>query len=290
MSIAALAAVQSPQEELSALVELLETVSVGAIVVVVVVLAATYGLSRLIVSGIEALGERAPRARFFFNILAPAVRLVLWTGAGLIILFGVISPTETTLLAVLASIGIALGLGAQDLVKNLIGGIIILIDRPYQLGDRVRIGEAYGEIDYIGLHSTKLTTPDDTRVTIPNGEVLSGLAWNANSGNPDCQVVTDLFLPHDCDPHEAIDIAAEAAYSSPYVLLTRPVAIRIEDRFQDGPFTLVRVKAYVYDHRFERPFQTDVTTRAKTEFIRRGMLLRWNRHDNAPSSAELRAT
>lgn len=282
-------ATQSPQEELSALMELLETVSVGAIVAVALVLAAAYGLSRLIVFGIEALSARAPRARFFFNLLAPTVRLLIWVGAGLVILFGVVSPTETTLLAVLASIGIALGLGAQDLVKNLIGGIIIIIDRPYQLGDRVRIGEAYGEIDYIGLHSTKLTTPDDTRVTIPNGEVLSGLAWNANSGNPDCQVVTDLFLPHDCDPREATDIASEAAYSSPYVLLTRPVVIRIEDRFQDGPYTLVRVKAYVYDHRFERPFQTDVTTRAKTEFLRRGMLLRWNRHDAGPASAELRA-
>ena len=274
----AVAAIQSPQEEISALVELLETFSFGALVVILLVLGAAYALSRVIVFGLEALSRRAPRARFFFNVLAPAVRLVVWVGAGLIILFGVISPSETTLLAVLASIGIALGLGAQDLVKNLIGGIVILVDRPYQLGDRVRIGEAYGEIDYIGLHSTRLTTPDDTRVTIPNGEVLSGLAWNANSGNPDCQVVTDLFLPHDCDPLEATHIASEAAYSSPFVLLTRPVDIRIEDRFQDGPYTLVRVKAYVYDHRFERAFQTDITTRAKTEFLRRGMLGRWSRH------------
>jgi hypothetical protein len=64
-----------------------------------------------------------------------------------------------------ASIGIALGLGAQDLVRNVIGGIVVLADRPFQLGDRVRVGDAYGEIDHIGLRSTKLTTPDDTRGT-----------------------------------------------------------------------------------------------------------------------------
>ncbi|HUH13653.1 MAG TPA: mechanosensitive ion channel domain-containing protein [Longimicrobiales bacterium] len=280
-TLAAAVAAQPAQEELSALVELLEAISAGAILVVLLVLAAAYALSRVVEFVLQGIGRRAPRARFFFNVLAPAVRIVIWIGAGLIILFGVFSPSETTLLAVLASVGIALGLGAQDLVKNLIGGIAILIDRPYQLGDRVRIGEAYGEIDYIGLHSTKLTTPDDTRVTIPNGDVLTGLAWNANSGNPDCQVVTDLFLPHDADPVEAAHVASEAAYSSPYVLLTKPVDVRLQDRFQDGPFTLVRVKAYVYDHRFERAFQTDITTRAKSEFLRRGMLGGWSRHDHA---------
>lgn len=278
MILPTFAAIQSPQEELSALVELLQTFSLGSLVAVAVTLAVAFAFTRLIVFGLEALGEKAPRARFFFNMLAPALRVVIWVTAGLVILFGVVSPSETTLLAVLASIGIALGLGAQDLVKNLIGGIVILVDQPYQLGDRVRIGDAYGEIDYIGLHSTKLTTPDDTRVTIPNGEVMTGLAWNANSGNPDCQVVTDLFLPHDTDPIEASHIASEAAYSSPYVLLTRPVAVVIEDRFQDGPYMLVRVKAYVYDHRYERSFQTDITTRAKVEFNRRGMLRRWSRH------------
>ena len=46
-------------------------------------------------------------------------------------------------------------------------GLAILIGRPYQIGDRVKVGDAYGEIDHIGLWSTKLTTPDDTRVTIP---------------------------------------------------------------------------------------------------------------------------
>jgi hypothetical protein len=97
-----------------------------------------------------------------------------------------------------------------------------------------------------------------------------------------------MFLPHDCDAVEAMDIAAEAAYSSPFVLLAKPVAVRIQDLYQDGPHLLVRVKAYVYDHRFEVAFQTDVTARARAEYLRRGMLLRWSRHDKALPSAALR--
>ena len=138
-----------------------------------------------------ALSRQAPRARFFFKMLTPVLRFGLWLAASITVV-AIFAPTWQTLFAVLASVGIALGLGAQDLVKNIIGGLVILTDRPYQLGDRVKIGDAYGEIDHIGLRSTKLTTPDDTRVTIPNADILSGKAWNANSGVPDCQVVTDL--------------------------------------------------------------------------------------------------
>jgi small-conductance mechanosensitive channel len=281
VSVAALlvVAVQLPTaEEIPGLSELLERISFGTVTLALFVLLVAFALARFLIFALDALGTRAPRARFFFKILAPLARLIVWGAALAFILFALLAPSPAAMLTVLAPVGIAIGLGAQTLVKDLIGGFVILTDRPYQLGDRVKIGDAYGEIDYIGLRSTKLTTADDTRVTIPNSVVLSGLAWNANSGNPDCLVVTDLFLPHDCDPQEATQVASEAAYSSPYVLLTKPVAIRLEDRFQDGPYTHMRVKAYVYDHRWEKAFQTDVTVRAKAELLKRGMLGSWSRH------------
>lgn len=238
------------------------------------VVASIWALVRVSDAFLETLSRRAPRARFFFKLLAPALRFGLWL-VGVVLILSIFSPSRDTLLAVLASVGIALGLGAQDLVKNIIGGLVILVDRPYQLGDRVKIGDAYGEIDHIGLRSTKLTTPDDTRVTIPNSDILSGKAWNANSGVPDCQVVTDLYLPIDTDPVVAEEIGYEAAYSSPFLLLSKPVVVLAQDGFDKTPFLRLRVKAYVYDHRFEPRLQSDITRRAKAEFIRRGLLQGW---------------
>lgn len=237
-------------------------------------LATAWLLVRLSDALLDVLSRKAARARFFFKLLAPLLRFSLWIVSA-IVLLSIFSPSRDTLFAVLASVGIALGLGAQDLVKNIIGGLVILADRPYQVGDRVKIGDAYGEIDHIGLRSTKLTTPDDTRVTIPNSDILTGKAWNANSGVPDCQVVTDLFMPHDTDPSEVMEIAYEAAYSSPYLLLSKPVVVLVQDRFDYSPYTMLRVKAYVYDHRFEPRFQSDITIRAKAELSRRGILQRW---------------
>jgi small-conductance mechanosensitive channel len=153
-----------------------------------------------------------------------------------------------------------------------IGGIVVLTDRPFQLGDRVRIGSAYGEIDHIGLRSTKLTTSDDTRVTIPNAAILNDQVFNANSGVPDCQVVTDVFLPVDVDPELAVQIGREAAFASPYLLHRKPVVVLISDQFEQRPYCRLRIKAYVHDHRFEPRMQSDITIRAKREFLRRGML------------------
>lgn len=266
-------------------VEVLTKFTFSNIFYAALTLGITWVLVRLSDGFLDVLSRKAPRARFFFKLLAPALRFSLWLVSAIVVL-SVFSPSRDTLLAVLASVGIALGLGAQDLVKNIIGGLIILVDRPYQLGDRVKIGDAYGEIDHIGLRSTKLTTPDDTRVTIPNSEILSGKAWNANSGVPDCQVVTDLFVPHDTDPTEALGIGYEAAYSSPYLLLAKPVVVLVLDRFEHAPYMMVRVKAYVYDHRFEPRLQSDITLRAKAELLRRGILQRWGAYNFALSSGD----
>jgi MscS family membrane protein len=238
-------------------------------------LIAVYLMIRFITAALEALSRRSARARFFFKMLIPVMRFMLWL-CGMLVIIAMFAPSANALFAVLASVGIALALGAQDLVKNLIGGLVILADRPYQLGDRVKIGDAYGEIDHIGLRSTKLTTPDDTRVTIPNSEILSGKAWNANSGVLDCQVVTDIFLPHDTNPTEALEIGYESAYSSPYLLLSKPVVVLLQDRFEYAPFMTLKIKAYVYDHRFEPRFQSDITSRAKAELLKRGILRKWN--------------
>lgn len=249
--------------------------SIHKIFYALVVIVAVYVANRFITLALEALSNQATRARFFFKILIPVTRFILWLAGAFTIIY-MFAPSANALLATVASAGIAFGLGAQDLIKNIIGGLVILVDRPYQIGDRVRIGDAYGEIDHIGLRSTKLTTPDDTRVTIPNSEIMSGKAWNANSGVPDCQVVTDIFLPHDTNPTEAVELGYECAYSSPYLLLSKPVVVLLQDRFEFAPFMTLRIKAYVYDHRFEPQLQSDITLRAKSELLKRGILDQWN--------------
>jgi MscS family membrane protein len=260
---------------------LLENVSLTRIGIGALVLAVTALLIRWLSRLLNLLTRHVPRARFLVKLIEPAMRILLWFMA-MFIAFSLVAPSKETFIAAIASIGLALGLGAQDLIKNAIGGLVVLGDRPYQLGDRVRIGQAYGEIDLIGLRSTKLTTPDDTRVTIPNADILTSQVFNANSGVPDCQVVTDLFLPIDTDPELAVRIGYEAAACSPYLLARKPIVTLLSHGFDQRPHLRLRIKAYVHDHRYEPRMQSDVTARASKEFLRRGVLQEW-RSLTAPS-------
>ena len=217
------------------------------------------------------LSNRIPRSRFLMKLLEPVSRIGIWF-AVIFLVIRILAPSQQAFLATLASLGLAVGLGAQDLIKNVIGGIIVLVDRPYQLGDRVKIGDAYGEIDHIGLRSTKLTTPDDTRVTIPNLDILGRQVFNANSGVPDCQVVTDLYLPPDVDPDQAIAVGYESAACSPYLLAQKPIVVLVSHGFDRRAYLRLRIKSYVYDHRNEPKMMSDITRRAVKEFRRIGFL------------------
>jgi len=269
------------QEILVSPARILSRISAAKILSAILVIAAVYLLIRLSETALEGLSRKAPRARFFFKLLSPLIRFALWVCGGIVIVT-IFAPSTNTLLAVLASVGIALGLGSQDLVKNLVGGLVILADRPYQLGDLVQIGDALGEIGHIGLRSTKLTTFSDTRVTIPNSDILNGKAWCSNSGMPYCQVETYLYLPPDVNPAEVQEICYEAACSSPFIFLGKPVVVLMQDRFEFRPHVRVNIKAYVHDHRYQPRFQSDITVRAKAEFLKRGMLLGWQTPSQAP--------
>lgn len=77
----------------------------------------------------------------------------------------------TTGLAALGLGGIALALGAQKAIENIVGSIIIVIDQPFRVGDFCKAGSLLGTVEHIGLRSTRFRTLSDTLVTFPNGEL-----------------------------------------------------------------------------------------------------------------------
>src|SRR5262245_40191894 len=101
-------------------------------------------LLRYLAKLFKAISDRQPHMRFMILFLEPGVRILLWFSA-LMFAVEILAPSQDAFLAAIGSAALAVGLGAQDLIKNLIGGLVILADRPYQIGDRVRIGDAYGE-------------------------------------------------------------------------------------------------------------------------------------------------
>ncbi len=114
--------------------------------------------------------EVAQRAETLSSFLVGAVVVAIWAIALFTILpeFGIqIAP----LLAGAGIIGIAIGFGAQGLIRDLLSGLFIIIEDQYSKGDWVQIAGIVGEVEYLGLRITRLRDLDGTSHVIPNGEV-----------------------------------------------------------------------------------------------------------------------
>jgi len=264
-------AAPQPDEVLGEAREQVRNFGVG-IVWSVLVLAVFNLAIRTLVWLLDQLAERNASRRLFFKRLVPIVRIVLWIFAAYLIVRVIFRVDYQGLVAAAAAIGVAVGFAAQDLLKNLFGGLILVFDQPFQVGDKITVGGTYGEVVSIGLRSTRLVTSDDNLVSVPNAEVVDQQVHNANAGQLHCQVVTDLYLPGWADEVEARRIAFDAAASSKYVYLNKPIVVLVSDVFKETFLTQVRVKAYVLDPRLELLFKSDVTERARVGFRAAGLL------------------
>ena len=229
-------------------------------------------LIRVVVWLLETLAERSVARRLRFKWLIPITRMLLWAIATYLIVLNVFQVSAQGLLAASAALGVAVGIAAQDMLKNVLGGLIVVFDKPFQVGDKIRVGPSYGEVVSIGLRSTRVVTPDDDLVTIPNSQVVGEQVANANAGQLNCQVVTDLYLPGRVDEAAAKEIAFEAALTSRYVFLNKPIVVLVQDDFRTTFVTRIRIRAYVLDPRFEFVFQSDVTERAREGFRAAGLM------------------
>jgi small-conductance mechanosensitive channel len=242
------------------------------IVVATLFLILTGGFIRLVIWVLDKLAERNAKRRLFFKRLVPIARISLWFLAILFASMVILRIEAQGLIAAGAAVGVAVGFAAQDILKNIFGGLIVLFDQPFQVGDKISVAGTYGEVVSIGLRSTRIVTPDDSLVTVPNAQVVDGQVANANAGELNCQVVTDLYLPGWVDEVRAKRIAFEAAVSSKYVYLNKPVVVLVKDEFRETFLTHLKVKAYVLDPRYEFLFMSDVTERARVGFREAGLL------------------
>jgi len=234
------------------------------------VLALAYAATRIVVVLLTWLSEKVYEHRITVKMAIPLAKFAIYGFAMYHVLDSVLQLSTAQLVAFSGLAGAAIGFGLKDLVAEVVGGIVIVLDKPYQVGDKVRIDGHYGEVRDIGLRATRLVSPDDSLITVSNQKVLSQILANANAGSREMMVVIDLFIDSASDAARAMEILREATVTSRYVYISekRPVTVLLKDR----PFyRRVRAKAYVYDLRDEFQFESDVTKRAWEAFEAEGI-------------------
>jgi small-conductance mechanosensitive channel len=239
-----------------------------ALVVVVVTVIGT----RMLVRFLDVMGERFTGYRLLLKQTSAITRFAVIILATAAVASSVFHFTDELLLAVGGSVAVAVGFAFKDLLASLMAGIILLFDRPFQVGDRVDFDGSYGEVKEIGLRTVRLVTLDDNLVSIPNHRFLNDAVACANAGALDQMCVLDFWLGCSEDFGQAKRLVYEAAATSRYVYLAKPILVNVREVPVSEEFAIkITVKAYVLDGRYETAFGTDITERAKRAFQAAGI-------------------
>lgn len=258
--------IEIPKDSISQLTKLISWTGVATSVLV---LLAAWVLLKIMRDFVEQMSQRFATRRLLFQKLATILQFLIYVGTGLSVIALSFRLDDNFIALIGGTAAVSVGFAVKDLVASFIAGIMIMVDRPFQVGDRVLFGGEYGDIKAIGLRSVRMVTLDDNVVTIPNNKFLSDMTSCGNYGALDMQVGMDFYIGIDQDLERARQIVNEATVSSRYVYLPKPVVVQVKQEIlQQYVAIRLRVKAYVLDTRFEKDFETDVNIRVLKAFRR----------------------
>lgn len=110
---------------------------------------------------------------------------------------------------IIGALGVGIGFGLQNVVNNLVSGLILAFERPISVGDTIEVSTRLGTVKEIGIRSTKITTPDGSEVIIPNGDLLSQhiINWTQNSAYRRAEILLGVSYQSSLQEVEKIILA-----------------------------------------------------------------------------------
>lgn len=154
-----------------------------------------------------------------FSRLVGYVALLL----GLLIGLSAVGIDLTSLTVLIGALGVGIGFGLQDIINNFVSGLVILFERPIQVGHRVEVGETAGRVARIGARSTTIVTNDNIALIIPNSEFISSRVVNWSlGGDQRVRFRVPFGVSYDSDPRQIERIALEVAAANKDVLQDFP--------------------------------------------------------------------
>lgn len=178
-------------------------------------------------------------------IIRKSLRVTIVIIVGLMIAESVSGKPITTLLAGLGIGGLAVALAAQDSIKNFFGSIVILADKPFEVGDRVVIEDHDGPVEEVGFRSTKIRTLEGHLVTIPNSVVANRTVKNIGK-RPFIRRLSNITITYDTPPDKverAIEIIKEILDNHEGMNTERPPRVYFNE-FNDTSLNIIMIYWY----------------------------------------------
>ncbi|MEI7857565.1 MAG: mechanosensitive ion channel family protein [Methanomicrobiales archaeon] len=186
------------------------------------------------------------------ELLELVVRYAVWFAAIMIIL-SIFKVDITPFLAGAGIAGLAVSLAAQDIISNFFGGAIITVDKPFKVGDRIKVDQYYGDVMSIGPRSTRLKTLDYQIVTIPNNKITTNIIVNYAEPDQKLRITIPVSVAYGSDPKRVKEILLEIAHNTiknTNYLLEEPAPKAFFQEFQDSGLKFI---LYTWARKYNLP-------------------------------------
>lgn len=177
------------------------------------------------VKTVKALLQKSNSDPLLESFLVSLVKTVVYIGFFFLIIGG-IGIQATSLVAVLGTAGIAVGLALQGSLANLAGGVLILFFRPFLKGEFITSAAGAGTVTSIHILYTTLLTPDNKRIVIPNGQLANGAVTNL-SREPERRVDLTISTSYDTPIEKTKEVLKRIAEANAKVLHDKGYTIRL---------------------------------------------------------------
>ncbi|MDD4137907.1 MAG: mechanosensitive ion channel family protein [Methanoregula sp.] len=206
------------------------------------------------------------------DLLELVVKYVIWFAAVMAIL-KIFNIDITPFLAGAGIAGIAVALAAQDFISNFFGGAIITVDKPFKVGDRIKVENYYGDVLSIGTRSTRLKTLDYQIVTIPNNKLTTNVIVNYSEPDEKLRITIPVSVAYGTDPVRVkkilLEIAQDSIKNTEY-FLEDPAPSVFFTEFADSSLNFIM---YVWARKYNLPDQIRdaINIRIAERFAREGI-------------------
>jgi potassium-dependent mechanosensitive channel len=134
-----------------------------------------------------------------------------------------INLSSLTLLA--SALGVGAGLGLQNIVKDIGSGLVLVFERPVQVGEFVQIGDQMGTVERIGARSAEIRTLDQVSIIVPNSQFLENRVINWSHRNPISRIRVPVNVAYKSDPEQVRELLLRTGRQHPDVLATPPALV-----------------------------------------------------------------
>ena len=224
--------------------------------------------SRVIARGETTLDETA------FPLINRTVRFVV-LALGAVLALDLLGLNIAPLLAGAGVMGLALSLAAKDTLSNLIAGVLLIMDRPFKVGDRIELWSAptetgtWGDVIEIGLRATKIRNPDNLVIVVPNSQIMVRDIINYTMSGEDIRLRIPFSVAYESDIERAKVLLIEAAKKVEGVKL-EPAPIVIVRGF--GPSDVqIQLRVWILEARNRRRIADEITGKAVAAFADAGV-------------------